>query len=81
MVDPPPPRTRFADFSLSGKRVARELDLLIAAHGKPRAIVSDNGTELTSNAIVTLQGPKRPSFVSLAMSQKGKNPTTHDVAI
>ena len=31
-----------ADFSLSGKRVARELDLLIAAHGKPRAIVSDN---------------------------------------
>ena len=31
-----------ADFSLSGKRVARELDLLIAAHGKPRAIASDN---------------------------------------
>ena len=31
-----------ADFSLSGKRVARELDLLIAAHGKPKAIGSDN---------------------------------------
>jgi putative transposase len=42
-----------ADFSLSGKRVARELDRLIAAHGKPRAIGSDNGTELTSNAILT----------------------------
>jgi hypothetical protein len=24
-----------ADFSLSGKRVARELDLLVAVHGKP----------------------------------------------
>ena len=45
-----------ADFSLSGKRVARELDLLIAAHGKPRAIGSDNGTELTSNAILAWTG-------------------------
>lgn len=42
-----------ADFSLSGKRVARELDRLIAAHGKPGTIGSDNGTELTSNAILT----------------------------
>ena len=41
-----------ADFSLSGKRVARELGRLIAALGKPRAIISDNGTELTSNAIL-----------------------------
>jgi putative transposase len=45
-----------ADFSLSGKRVARELDRLIAAHGKPRAIGSDNGTELTSNAILAWTG-------------------------
>ena len=42
-----------ADFSLSGKRVARELDRLVAMHGKPTAIGSDNGTELTSNAILT----------------------------
>jgi putative transposase len=42
-----------ADFSLSGKRVVRELDRLIAVHGKPLAIGSDNGTELTSNAILT----------------------------
>jgi len=42
-----------ADFSLSGKRVARELDLLIASHGKPKTVGSDNGTELTSNAILT----------------------------
>ena len=41
-----------ADFSLSGRRVVRELDRLIAVHGKPKAIGSDNGTELTSNAIL-----------------------------
>ena len=39
-----------ADTSLSGARVAREFDLLIAARGKPKMIVSDNGTELTSTA-------------------------------
>lgn len=42
-----------ADTSLSGARVARELDRAIAKRGKPRMIVSDNGTELTSNAIIT----------------------------
>jgi putative transposase len=42
-----------ADFSLSGKRVARELDLLVARHGKPKTVGSDNGTELTSNAILS----------------------------
>ena len=41
-----------ADTSISGKRVARELDLLIAWRGKPKTIVSDNGTELTSNTIL-----------------------------
>ena len=42
-----------ADFSLSGRRVARELDLLIARHGKPKTVGSDNGTELTGNAILS----------------------------
>jgi putative transposase len=41
-----------ADTSLSGARVARELDLLVGQRGKPTGIVSDNGTELTSNAIL-----------------------------
>jgi putative transposase len=41
-----------ADTSLSGVRVARELDAIIAARGKPRTCVSDNGTELTSMAIL-----------------------------
>ena len=35
-----------------GLRVARELDAIIAARGRPAMIVSDNGTELTSMAIL-----------------------------
>jgi putative transposase len=43
-----------ADTSLSGKRVARELDAIIARRGAPPLLcVSDNGTELTSNAILS----------------------------
>ena len=41
-----------ADTSLSGRRVARELDGVIAWRGAPGTIVSDNGTELTSNAVL-----------------------------
>ena len=41
-----------ADTYLSGLRVARELSPLITQRGKPEMIVSDNGTELTSNAIL-----------------------------
>ena len=40
------------DFSLSGLRVIRELEAIIAIRGKPAMIVSDNGTELTSNAVL-----------------------------
>jgi putative transposase len=41
-----------ADTSLSGKRVVRELEALIARRGKPGVIVSDNGTEFTSTAVL-----------------------------
>jgi putative transposase len=41
-----------ADTSISGIRVVRELDRLLAERGTPKTIVSDNGTELTSNAIL-----------------------------
>jgi len=41
-----------ADTSLSGVRVGRELDSIIARRGRPQTIVSDNGTELTSMAIL-----------------------------
>ncbi len=41
-----------ADTSLSGARVARELDAVVAARDRPTTIVSDNGTEFTSVAIL-----------------------------
>lgn len=40
------------DTSISGRRVARELTALIARRGKPDLIVSDHGTEFTSNAML-----------------------------
>ena len=41
-----------ADTSLSGLRVTRELDRVISERGRPGTIVSDNGTEFTSMAIL-----------------------------
>jgi putative transposase len=41
-----------ADTSISGVRVARKLDALVRLYGKPACIVSDNGTEFTSRAIL-----------------------------
>jgi putative transposase len=41
-----------AETSLSGARVARELDGLLARRGKPLMIVSDNGTKFTSMAML-----------------------------
>ncbi len=40
------------DTSIGGRRVVRELDTLIARRGRPATIVSDNGTELTSRAVL-----------------------------
>ena len=43
------------DTSLTGLRVVRELDRIADLRSYPRMIVSDNGTELTSNAILAWQ--------------------------
>ena len=40
------------DTSLSGSRVARELDKMMEEYGKPEGVLSDNGTEFTSHAIL-----------------------------
>ncbi len=75
-----------ADVSLSGRRVARELDLLIAARGKPKSIVSDNGTELTSNAILSWTAdakvdwhyivPRKPVQNAFIESVNGRRPAS-----
>lgn len=43
------------DTSLSGRRVVRELDWIIELRGLPLLVVSDNGTELTSHAVLAWQ--------------------------
>ncbi len=40
------------DTSLGGMRVVRELELVVSQRGWPHTIVSHNGTELTSNAVL-----------------------------
>jgi putative transposase len=40
------------DTSLPGRRIVRVLDRLVAIWGKPAMFVSDNGTELTCNAML-----------------------------
>jgi len=47
------------DTSITGARVTRELSALIARRGRPEMIVSDNGTELTSNAVLAWKQQQR----------------------
>ena len=42
---------QIVDFSISGQRLANELDRLAATRGLPTTIVCDNGPELTSKAM------------------------------
>jgi putative transposase len=62
-----------ADTSLSGLRVARELDRLIHEHGKPRMVVSDNGSELTSNAILRWADDSRVAWHYIAPGKPVQN--------
>jgi putative transposase len=39
------------DTSLCGQRVARTLDALVTEHGRPKALLTDNGPEFTSRAL------------------------------
>ena len=62
-----------ADTSLSGGRVARELDHLIAQRGKPRTVVSDNGTERTSSAILRWSQEQRVEWHYIAPGKPMQN--------
>lgn len=62
-----------ADTSLSGARVARELDRLMIARGKPTMIVSDNGSELTSNAILAWADQARVEWHYIAPGKPMQN--------
>ena len=62
-----------ADTSLSGVRVARELDRLLIERGRPKTIVSDNGTELTSNAILSWADERRVGWHYIAPGKPIQN--------
>jgi putative transposase len=65
------------DTSLSGLRVARELDRLIARRGRPKMIIiSDNGRELTSNAILAWAGQSRVTWHCIAPGKLMQNALT-----
>jgi putative transposase len=62
-----------ADTSISGLRVARELTNLVQLRGRPETIVSDNGTELTSNAILTWADDMRIGWHYIAPGKPQQN--------
>lgn len=63
-----------ADTSLSGGRVARELDQIIARRrAKPAVCVSDNGTEFTSMAILKWSQNRRLDWHYIAPGKPQQN--------
>src|SRR5262249_36052581 len=61
------------DTSISGRRVARKLDAIVAAGKKPLQIVSDNGTELTSHAMLRWQEDRGVGWHYIAPSKPVQN--------
>ena len=61
------------ETSLSGARVARELDRIVGVRGYPCTVVSDNGTEPTSNAVLRWQGDRRVDWHDIAPGKPMQN--------
>jgi transposase InsO family protein len=59
------------DSSLTGLRVVRELDHLVEPRGYPCTLVSDNGAELTSNAILAWRraGPTDAEWLGVELQR------------
>jgi putative transposase len=62
-----------ADTSISGIRVGRELDRIVAVRGRPGGIVSDNGTELTSTAILAWSDRQKVAWHYIAPGKPTDN--------
>ncbi len=62
-----------ADTSLSGTRVARELDTVIARRGPPLLCVSDNGTEPSSMAILCWRQERQIEWHYIATGKPQQN--------
>jgi putative transposase len=64
------------DTSLPGRRVARELDALIASRCRPAMCVSDNGTELTGMAILRWSQETRVEWHYIAPGKPQQMPSS-----
>ncbi len=62
-----------ADTPLSGLRVARGLSQLITQRGNPKLVVSDNDSELTSNAILSWADETRVEWHYIAPGKPMQN--------
>jgi putative transposase len=62
-----------ADTSISGRRVARELTALLTRRGRPAMIVSDHGTEFTSNAMLGWTSESRIAWHFIAPGKPMQN--------
>jgi putative transposase len=62
-----------ADTSISGARVVRELTGLIERRGRPSMIVSDHGTEFTSNAVLAWSEAVRIAWHYIAPGKPMQN--------
>lgn len=62
-----------ADTSISGRRVTRELDVVIHRRRRPATCVSDNGTELTSTAILEWSQDRRIDWHYIAPGKPQQN--------
>jgi putative transposase len=61
------------DTSISGHRVAQELYRIAELRGYPCMVVSDNGTELASNAILTWQEDQKVEWHYIAPGKPTQN--------
>src|SRR5262249_42025484 len=66
-----------ADTSLSGVRVVRELERITLERATPKVIVSDNGTELTSIAVLKVgERPGRLALHRAGRASRCKTPSS-----
>jgi putative transposase len=65
--------TLVADTSLPGIRVVRELEALVSRRGRPFGLVSDNGTELTSLAMLKWAQDARVEWHYIAPGKPQQN--------
>ena len=68
-----------ADTSLPGARVVRELDMLVQRRGRPKVIVSDNGTELTSKAVLQWAAYRRIEWHYITPGRPSENGFTESL--